>query len=156
MNDRTLTSILNRWQKWALAVGMVAAVFSILGAVLNQAQFFQSYLFAWLFWIGLSSGALVIVMMQNLTGGIWGLAVRNLCLAALMTLPLLIVLFVPVLLGLHHIYAWSNGVLGSAPGAHHKQQYLNVPFFTGRSIFYFAVLLLFGLALHCNIRYDTT
>ena len=30
----------------------------------NHAQFFHSYLFAWLFWVGLSFGALVIVMMQ--------------------------------------------------------------------------------------------
>src|SRR5438132_5467624 len=142
MNDRELTSILDRWQIGALAVGMLAALFSLVGAMLNHSQFFQSFLFAWLFWIGLSLGALVIVMMQNLTGGMWGLAVRNLCLAAIMTLPLLIVLFAPVLFGLHHIYAWSNGVLSSAPGTRHKQQYLNAPFFTARSIVYFAVLLL--------------
>src|SRR5436305_6664031 len=125
MTARTLASILTRWQLRALAIGVLATVLSIIGALFNHAQFFQSYLFAWLFWIGLSLGALVIVMTQNLTGGMWGLAIRNLCLAAVMTLPLLIVLFIPVLFGLHHIYPWSNGILSSAPGAHHKQQYLN-------------------------------
>src|SRR5947209_6915029 len=147
MNDRTLTSILNRWQKWALAVGMVAAVFSILGAVLNQAQFFQSYLFAWLFWVGLSLGALVIVMMQFLTGGQWGLAVRVLSVAAFRTLPLMVILFLPIVLGLHHIYGWSNGANGEVVGYHHKAQYLNIPFFTARAIFYFVVLVAIAFTL---------
>ena len=79
MNDL----LLNRWQTRALIIGAIAAVLSIVGAFINHAQFFQSYLFAWLFWLGLSLGALVVVMMQNLTGGWWGLAVRNLCFAAI-------------------------------------------------------------------------
>src|SRR5207253_1305870 len=105
-----------------------------------RAQFFHSYLFAWLFWVGLSLGALVIVMLQFLTGGQWGLAIRGLSIAAFRTLPLMIILFLPVLLGLHQIYGWSNGANGEVAGYHHKAEYLNIPFFTARSIFYFAVL----------------
>lgn len=143
MNDL----VLNRWQTRALIIGAIAAVLSITGAFISHAQFFQSYLFAWLFWLGLSLGALVVVMMQNLTGGWWGLAVRNLCFAAIMTLPLLVVLFVPLLFGLHDIYAWSNGI---ALGIH-KRAYLNVPFFIGRAGFYFAVLLVFAFALRRRV-----
>src|SRR4051795_3460374 len=144
MNDL----VLNRWQTRALIIGAIAAVLSIVGAFINHAQFFQSYLFAWLFWLGLSLGALVVVMMQNLTGGWWGLAVRNLCFAAIMTLPLLVVLFVPLLFGIHHIYAWSNGVLNLG---HHKRIYLTVPFFIGRSTIYFAVLLVIAFALRPRV-----
>jgi hypothetical protein len=133
MNDLLLA----RWQRRALVIGAVAAALSIIGAFVNRAQFFHSYLFAWLFWLGLSLGALVVVMMQNLTGGWWGLAVRNLCFAAIMTLPLLFLLFVPLIFGLHQIYAWSNGVLIGL----HKREYLSVPFFIARSVFYFAVPL---------------
>ena len=139
MND----AILKHWQLRALIIGVIAALLSIVGAFINHAQFFQSYLFAWLFWLGLSLGALVVVMMQNLTGGWWGLAVRNLCFAAIMTLPLLIVLFVPLLFGLHDIYPWSNGVVAGV----HKREYLNVPFFIARAVFYFAVLIAFAFAL---------
>ncbi len=70
------------WQKRALVIGAIAAVVSIAGLFINRAQFFHSYLFAWLFWTGLSLGALVLVMMQFLTGGQWGLAVRSLAVAA--------------------------------------------------------------------------
>ena len=131
----------------ALIVGAIAAVVSIIGAVFQHAQFFQSYLFAWLSWSGLPFGALVIVMMQFLTGGKWGLALRGLSTAAFRTLPFIAVLFVPVLLGLHDLYGWSNGARGEAPGYHHKAQYLNVPFFTARSVFYFAVLAIIGMLL---------
>ncbi|MFL6514586.1 MAG: hypothetical protein ACJ8M1_06130 [Chthoniobacterales bacterium] len=147
MTQPQLTSALNRWQTIALAAGGIASGLSLAGGWFNHAQFFHSYLFAWLFWIGLSLGGLVVVMMQNLTGGMWGLAVRNLCIGAIMALPLLVLLFAPVLFGLHDIYGWANGILSSTPGAHHKQQYLNVPFFIGRSLFYFAVLLVFGFVL---------
>src|SRR5437763_4076069 len=118
-----LSPALGRWQTLALMVGAGTALLSLVGAAFNRAQFFHSYLFAWLFWLGISLGALVVVMMQALTGGAWGMAVRNLSMAAIMTLPLLVVLFIPLLIGIHDIYAWSNGILTTAHGFHHKQKY---------------------------------
>jgi hypothetical protein len=138
---------LNRFQTRAFIVGAFAAILSILGLFTNRTQFFHSYLFAWLFWVGLSLGALVIVMLQFLTGGQWGLAVRALSVAAFRTLPLMILLFLPVLLGLHQIYGWSNGANGEVAGYHHKAKYLNIPFFTARSILYFVVLVTMAFML---------
>ena len=146
-NLSPLTSHLSHWQSRALLIGAVAAVASLIGFFLNRGQFFHSYLFAWLFWSGLSFGALVIVMMQFLTGGQWGLAVRRLSTAAFMTLPLMALLFLPILFGLHDIYGWSNGARAEAPGYHHKAQYLNAPFFTVRAVIYFVVLMAFALSL---------
>jgi hypothetical protein len=140
MNPAVLTQC-RRWQRRALVLGAVATVLSVIGAFFDRAQFFHSYLFAWLFWIGLSLGALVIVMMQVLSGGQWGAAVRNLSVAAFMTLPLMALLFAPVLWGAHQIYRWSNGDLGETSGYHHKAQWLNLPFFTARSILYFLILI---------------
>jgi hypothetical protein len=141
MNASALVAEFNRWQMRALVVGTAAALLSVIGAFFNHAQFFHSYLFAWLFWSGLSCGALVIVMMQALTGGKWGAAVRNLSIAAFMTLPLMALLLVPILFGVHQIYSWSLGILAESGGNHHKQQWLNLPFFIARSVFYFAVLI---------------
>jgi len=144
MND---VAQLGRWQTRALLVGIVAAALSLFGAFVSGGQFFQSYLFAWLFWSGLSFGALVVVMMQFITGGLWGLALRNLALATLTTLPLIALLFFPVLLGMRDIYPWTHGVLAETGGYHHKAQWLNIPFFTVRSIFYFAVVVTMALLL---------
>ena len=141
MNEPAITAQCDRWQARTLIAGIIGAALSLIGAVFNHAQFFHSYLFAWLFWVGLSFGALVVVMMQVLTGGKWGAAVRNLSVAAFMTLPLMAFLFLPVLLGVHDIYGWSLGVLGEAPGYHHKEEWLNLPFFVGRSVFYFVIII---------------
>src|SRR5215212_5990290 len=101
----TETTQCDAWQRRAFVVGAIAAIASAGGVFVNRAQFFHSYLFAWLFWTGLSLGALTVVMMQYLTGGQWGLAVRGLAVAAFRTLPLMALLFVPILLGIHHIYS---------------------------------------------------
>jgi hypothetical protein len=147
MNDPALTSEFARWQNRALIVGAVATVLSLIGLFVAHAQFFHSYLFAWLFWAGLSFGALVIVMMQQLTGGQWGLAVRGLSTAAFRTLPVMGLLFLPVLLGAHDIYRWANGDRGERSGYHHKAQYLNIPFFTTRAVLYFVLLIGFAVLL---------
>lgn len=131
----------------ALTIGLIATIASIIGAFFNRAQFFHSYLFAWLFWSGLSFGALVIVMMQFVTGGLWGVAVRDLSTAAFRTLPIIALLFLPILFGIHHIFGWANGARAEASGYHHKAQYLNIPFFTGRAAIYFAVLIAIAFAL---------
>ncbi len=138
----TQTTQINHWQTRALIVGAVAVLLSIVGAFLDRRQFFHSYLFAWLFWAGLPLGALVILMMQFLTGGVWGMAVRDLSLAALRTLPFTSLLFLPVLLGLPQVYRWASGEASDTSGYHHKAQYLNIPFFIARYVFYFVVLLL--------------
>ncbi len=140
MNDDALHSQFARWQRRALVVGAAAGVLSLVGALFDRTQFFRSYLFAWLFWSGLSFGALVVVMMQFLTGGMWGMAVCGLATAAFRAIPAMGLLFLPVLLGLHDIYGWAGGAPGDTGGYHHKAQYLNVPFFTARAVFYFVAL----------------
>ena len=143
MNDHALNLEFRRWKMRALIVGAIATLLSIFGAFVNAAQFFHSYLFAWLFWSGLSLGALVILMMHSLTGGKWGDALRSLTSAAGATFPVMALLFLPVLFGLHEIYGWANGLFGE--GVHeHKAKYLTAPFFIARSIFYLVLLIGIG------------
>ncbi len=150
--NAALHTQIDRWQTRALLIGAIFALLSLLGLFFDRPQFFRSYLFAWLFWSGLSFGSLVIVMLQNLTGGKWGVALRNLCIAGFMTLPLLAILFLPVLLGLHFIYPWSLSTFTETAGYTHKQQWFTLPFFIGRSVFYFAALTLFALLLRRRLQ----
>jgi hypothetical protein len=89
----------------------------------------QSYLFAWLFLLAISLGAMANLMVHSLTGGRWGEPVRPAWIAATRLLPLVAILFIPILLGMARLYPWVE-----APGA-----YLNVPFFVARSIAYLAI-----------------
>jgi Ni/Fe-hydrogenase subunit HybB-like protein len=122
----------------------------------NRAQFFHSWLVAWVFFTGISCGALVIVMMQSLTGGAWGVAVQRMAEAAMLTLPLMALLFVPVLIGIHDVFPWSRAdALAAHPKWQHKQGYLNLPFFAMRGFFSFAVLSAFAFFIRrWSVRQD--
>ena len=53
-------------------------------------------------------GSLALLMLQHLTGGAWGLVIRRVLEASTRTLPLMILLFVPIVIGLNHIYPWTD------------------------------------------------
>ena len=41
-------------------------------AVFSSEQFLRGYLIAYMFWTGLSLGCLALLMVQYLSGGLWG------------------------------------------------------------------------------------
>ncbi len=142
-------SELDRIQRRSLLVGGVGLTLCVGGALLDPAQFFQSYLFAYLFWIGIALGSLAILMLHHLVGGAWGFVIRRVLEAAAGTLPVMALLFVPILFGLHDLYVWARpeAVAGSEL-LQHKSPYLNVPFFLIRTAIYFAAWI--GLAFLFN------
>lgn len=132
----------NRVQQGALIVGAVFTVLFVIGFFVNRDQFFQSYLFAFSFWAGISIGSLALLMLQHLTGGGWGLVIRRVLEAATRTLPLVLILFVPIVLGAHRLYRWSDAhEVAEHPVLKEKSKYLNLPFFTVRAAIYFAIWL---------------
>ena len=58
-------------------------------ALFSPAQFFRAYLAAYLFYLGIGLGSLVILMIYHLTGGAWGFLIRRILEAGMRTLPLL-------------------------------------------------------------------
>ncbi|HEU5086358.1 MAG TPA: hypothetical protein VFT99_02895, partial [Roseiflexaceae bacterium] len=140
---------LDRFQRLALIVGVVGAVLSALGAFLGPAQFFYSLLFAFFFWMTLTIGASIVLMIQYLTSGVWGLILRRMLEAAMMTLPLLGVVFLILLLGIGDLYPWSHPeVIQESEVVAKKAGYLNVPFFIVRGIIYFVVLYVVAFLLN--------
>jgi hypothetical protein len=101
-------SSLNRFQVAALVAGILALAGSAFGAFSNPKQFFFSYLFAMLFWLGLSLGCFVVTMIHQLAGGRWGYPTRRFLEAGFMVLPLMAVLFIPIFFGLHYLYPWAG------------------------------------------------
>ena len=87
-----------RLQRGAWAVGGASAVLCAAAALLDAAQVLRSYLAAFTFWLGIALGSVAIWMVNNLTGGAWGLALRRLLEAGSRTLPLMAVLFLPLAL----------------------------------------------------------
>jgi hypothetical protein len=108
-------------------------------------QALLSYLVAYLFWLAPTLGSVALLMVHALTGGDWGVALRPALLAATRRLPLMAVLLLPILLGMHALYPWTTGVpLASDPNLAHQRWYLNDGFFVLRAVVCFALWL--GLA----------
>jgi hypothetical protein len=137
-------------QKRSLIAGIVFLVVLAAGAFINPGEFFQAYLIGWTFWTGIAVGSLALLMLQHLTGGGWGLVIRRSLEAATRTLPLMAVLFIPVLIGAHSIYhEWMDPAeVAKHPAVQSKASYLNLPFFTVRFVIYFGVWI--ALAFFLN------
>jgi len=137
-------------QKRSLIAGIVFLVILAAGAFVNARQFFQAYLIGWTFWTGIAVGSLALLMLQHLTGGGWGLVIRRSLEAATRTLPLMGVLFIPVVIGAHSIYhEWMDPEeVAKHPAVQFKSGYLNLPFFTVRAVIYFGVWI--ALAFFLN------
>jgi hypothetical protein len=122
----------------AAAAGAVVAGIGF--AMSGLDRFYEAYLVAWVYWTGVALGSLAILMVQHLSGGAWGVVIRRILEAATRTLPVMAVLGLPILLGMGHLYHWSHADVAAAdPVIRDKAAYLNVPFFIGRYLFYFAV-----------------
>ncbi|MEW6299069.1 MAG: hypothetical protein AB1671_15240 [Thermodesulfobacteriota bacterium] len=136
-------------QRRAWLVGAGGLLLGLVGLVLSPAQFFRSYLFAYLFWLSIAIGCAAVVMIYHLVGGAWGFVIRRLLEAGMRTLPVMAVLFLPLLLGLSSLYEWARpeAVAGDAL-LQHKSAYLNVPFFMVRAALYFAVWVGIAHFLH--------
>ena len=133
----------------ALVAGVAGAAALTAGGVTDHAQFFQSYLLGFLYWLGIGAGSLAILMIYHLTGGAWGAIIRRVLEAATRTLPLLAVLFVPLVFGLHDLYHWTHTDEMMADAVlQRKTAYLNVPFFLARAAAYFVIWSALALLLN--------
>ena len=133
--------------EWGTAIGGVATLVAF-GWLAFQSpqQGMLSYLFAFVFFTGLAVGALALVMVHALTGGAWGDALRPQWLAAAHTLPLQLILALPILTEIRVLYGWDSAeALARDPLLRAQSWYLNAPFFVARTLCYFVLWL--GLLL---------
>jgi hypothetical protein len=151
-----LRADLRRWRIRSLIVGLAGAALCAVGFFASPSQFYRSYLWPYLFVVGLSAGSLAWLMLQYLTGGAWGVVIRRPCEAAARTLPLVALMFLPVFIGIPNLYQWSHAnVVAADEVIRHKHAYLNVPFFVIRAACYFGGWwLIGGLLNRWSVRED--
>jgi hypothetical protein len=141
----TLLPQMERVQKSALFVGVAALAVSVIGLFGNAAHFWQSYLFAFIFWAGLTLGCLGIFFLHNVVGGNWGVAIRRLVEAGLKTLPLIVLLAIPIFFALGTLYKWTDaGYRAEHFAVGHKAAYLNPTWFIIRTLLYFLIWIASG------------
>ena len=140
---------LGRLPQRALIVGVIGLIAGGIGAAMNLDQFFMSWLIGFLFCLSLSLGCLALLMLQHISGGQWGMVGRRVFEAGSRMLPIVALLFVPLLFGLPKVFVWAQPE--AVAGSHvvqMKTAYLNVSFFVIRAVIYFLFWMLLVVLLN--------
>ena len=141
-NAGDLIPELERYQLPLIAAGVAGVIVSATAGALtgDTTQFYQSYLMAYMLCLGVTLGCLALGMVHQLSGGAWGVVLRRPIGAAARVLPVLTLLFIPILIGMRHLYVWTHAdAVAANELLQHKQLYLNTPFFVVRAVIYFLV-----------------
>src|SRR5437899_55157 len=100
----------NRWRTLALGAGGIGLLVWAFGAYIEPEQALRSWLLGFIFWGGIGLGSLGLLMLQYLTGGAWGVISRRIFEAGSRTLPVIVLLFIPLAIGVatKSVYEWTH------------------------------------------------
>src|SRR6266700_226904 len=151
--DLTSPPVVKTIAQRSLIVGVVFAIVAIILALKSPDQFYRAYLLGFMAWLGVALGSMAILMIRHLTGGGWGMVIRRILGAAMRTLPLLAVLFIPLIFGIRILYIWARP-LELVEEKHLREHleditktYLTTNGFIVRAIIYFAIWNLLSFLL---------
>jgi hypothetical protein len=156
--DLTAPPVVKTIAQRSLIVGVVFTIAAAVLAVKTPDEFFRGYLLGFMCWLGVALGSMAIIMIRHLTGGGWGVVIRRVQGAAMRTLPLLTILFIPLVVAVlqHRVYPWVMP-LDAIREPHIREHlekhsfikgaYLNPSGFIIRAIIYFAIWNLLSFLL---------
>ncbi|HEV2646573.1 MAG TPA: hypothetical protein VGU46_09435 [Acidobacteriaceae bacterium] len=155
---------------WRIRLLTIAAVFALLTLAFaftheGRNHIIRAYLMGYMTSFNLAGGGLILLMLQYVTGGKWGLLLRRPLEAMSRTLPLVAVFSIPILIPFlgKHLYQWvkfpdvqstndalANGWINKeqALTANFKRPMLNPHALVVETIIIFAVLITFMLLLN--------
>ncbi len=132
------TDIIDARRSRALIAGCVGLAACAIGVVFEPGHVYRAWLIAFMLFLGIALGSLALLMIQHLSGGAWGIF-RRIFEASSRTIPLLAILFLPIVFGMHELYPWTHAELVREDEVlQHKSIYLNTTFFLVRAAIYFA------------------
>jgi hypothetical protein len=166
MNDgEAMSPVLRRLQGTAGIFAGLGAVGCVVALLKESDTFMQCYLFAFIFWMGLTMGCLGLTMLHHMIRGKWGQPALRIWEAGNKNLPWMFILFIPCILAIanHQLYPWAftHDILAKDPSllraVEHKTPYMQLPMFTVRLVLYFAIwLFLAGKLNASSLKQDET
>lgn len=141
------------------AGGVVLLLATFAGLAIDAQRTMFSYLVAFAYWGGISMAALLLLMIFHAFGAKWMVVLRRPLEAMATSVVLFAVLFVPIILGMKHLYVWVDppATLGreALKLLEHKRPYLNQTFFIVRAAIYFVLFgLIAGRLFHWSNQQD--
>lgn len=159
------TEMLAAWRMRALIVAAVFALLTLAFAFTPEGKnhILRAYLMGYMTCFNFAGGALCMLMLQYVSGGKWGLLLRRPLEAMSRTLPLVVLMFIPIVVLGKHLYQWmrypdaASEINAFQNGLINKEQELTAIFKHGmlnpsamivESCVIFAVLLTFMFLLN--------
>ena len=145
----------------AFVAGALGLGLTLLGFFAAPEKTLHSYLVSFSYWLGIALGALALLMANNAAGARWNVVVRRLNESVVATMPVYLVLFIPIFLGARHLFSWVDPK-ATLPAEtlkllQHKHAYLNLGSFGFRALVYFAIWIgLAALLRGWSVRQDET
>jgi hypothetical protein len=140
-------------ERRSLMVGVIFSVIAIALFFMRPEQFFRAYLLGYMAWLGVTLGSMAILMLRHLTKGGWGMVIRRILGAAMRTVPLMALFFIPIVFGMTKLYVWARP-LESIQDEHLRDHllqlthtYLTMRGFIVRAVVYFAIWLALSVLL---------
>ena len=144
-----------------MALGIALLTISLLGLWESPDDFFFAYLVGWSFLLTTALGGLFFLVFNHLTRANWSVVVNRINEALVWAFPLLFLLGLPLLFGMHDLYHWTHAELYDPSSPQYdeilagKRAYLNTPFWSVRIVVYFAVWTLISYRLYTlSLRQD--
>ena len=134
-------------------VGIAALVTAFMG---DPQRAWANMLLNNVYFVSLSVGALLFVAIQRVTHSGWSAGFIRVPEAMAGFLPVAAVLFLVMILGANSLYHWSQAdAVSHDPLLMHKAPYLNLPFWIGRMVVYFALwILMYFIIRRLSVKED--
>lgn len=147
------------------AVGVICLLATMGGIAMDPRPALFSYLWAFAYWGGIALASVVLLQIFQAFRAKWMVVLRRAVETMAVTVVLFLVLFIPIAVGLKHLYSWVDPPATLTHEAleilEHKKPYLNTTFFLIRSVLYLALAAfisqrLFGLSTKQDGSGDVT
>jgi hypothetical protein len=153
------TLLMSKAQVILLVLALIGAVGCAIGWVVYPKQFYHSYLTGYVFCLTLALGMLFFVMLHHVVDAGWSTVIRRSAEQVLACMPVLIVLFAPILIGTLNggFYKWTYTDPAEDAALEWKRPFLNLPMFVAAAVVYFAVWMLLSWIMRGrSLRQDAT
>lgn len=144
-----------------LILGLALLVISAMGGWQNPDDFFFAYLAGWSFLLTTALGGLLFLIFHHLTRASWNITINRINETLIWAFPLLFLLGLPLLFGMHDLYHWTHAELYDPSSSHYdeilagKRAYLNTPFWCIRMVIYFTIWTVVSYRLYTfSVRQD--